>query len=124
MRSGVLAACVLLLGTGFMLGAQRSIRHFVQHQATSSDTLRGQAWSMSATHLACIDVAKQAIRRATVVKLDFTSPVEHVGGTWSVRGVVLLKDAPGGLTQTPFLCRLSTTTDQFSVGEPDLIMGP
>lgn len=74
--------------------------------------------------IACTDVAKQAIRRATVVNLDFTSPIEHVGKTWSVRGRVQLKDAPGGLPHTPFLCQLSDTADQFTTEGPDLVMGP
>ena len=74
--------------------------------------------------IACTDVARQAIRRATVINLDYTSPVEQVEKTWSVRGMVQLKDAPGGLSHTPFLCQLSDTADQFTIEGPDLVMGP
>lgn len=122
MRTAALVAGALLLAGVLVPVTGRFTNHAPQQAAPR--TFRGQPWFAASTREACAGFAHLAIRRATVVNLEFTHPVEYKGGTWSARGVVDLKGAPDGRKRTTFLCALSADTDSFSVDGPDLTMGP
>jgi len=87
-------------------------------------TDRFEKWTPRVARLACIDLANVAVRRASKVTVVFTVPARFRANAWTLRGVVRLEGAPGGLALAPFTCWFTQTSDGFEIVPTSLTLGP
>ncbi|MBB5233215.1 hypothetical protein [Deinococcus budaensis] len=101
--------CVLL-GTLLSTGAKASSRDLA-------------AWTPREARGACAALANLAVRRASIARIVYTRPATFRQGTWTLRGVLRLTQAPGGLNRAPFTCVFTQASDLFEVKPVSLTLG-
>lgn len=102
--------CCLLAVTLLSAGAEASSRDLA-------------AWTPREARGACAALANLAVRRASIARVVYTRPATFRQGKWTLRGVLRLTQAPGGLNRAPFTCVFTRNSDLFEVQPVSLTLG-